>query len=348
VRDVRRVLLAMLCAASCAAQTPVVRAYLEPANGILVGQPVRLVVSVFVPNYFTGSPDFPEFELDNSIVVLPQDRPQNSNEQIGGVTYAGITETYTIYPQQLGDFRLPCRGDYGFLRQQASRNDNRACFYPRAHLSRRCARGSERSGLLSPDNAADDSAKVVVVAQEPSRGRFDRKNCHSDCDKNAGDVDSSSAAGCSRWDSSVCGRASCAGSEDRSRRICLWKTYAGREVFHSEGGRLHAFCDRAEVVESVYEPPGKRGATSGSLHCRSEFELCHGAAARAGAVTDRATEARQSVAQVQILDSSCTSLWPRSCHSVLALLALSSAPLSVVATVANTTREFRVILFSQP
>jgi hypothetical protein len=89
------------------AQTPVVRAHLEPASGILVGQPVRLVVSVFVPNYFTGSPDFPEFELDNAIVVLPQDRPQNSNEQIGGVTYAGITETYTIYPQQPGDFRLP-------------------------------------------------------------------------------------------------------------------------------------------------------------------------------------------------------------------------------------------------
>ena len=102
-----RVLLVMLCAASCAAQTPVVRAHLEPAKGILAGQPVRLVVSVFVPNYFTGSPDFPEFELDNAIVVLPQDRPQNSNEQIGGVTYAGITETYTIYPQQPGDFRLP-------------------------------------------------------------------------------------------------------------------------------------------------------------------------------------------------------------------------------------------------
>ncbi len=107
MRGVCRVLLVILCAGSCAAQTPVVRAHLEPTNGILVGQPVRLVVSVVVPNYFTGSPDFPEFELDNAIVVLPQDRPQNSNEQIGGVTYAGITETYTIYPQQPGDFRLP-------------------------------------------------------------------------------------------------------------------------------------------------------------------------------------------------------------------------------------------------
>ena len=89
------------------AQTPIVRVKIQPAKGIIVGQPVSLVVSVLVPNYFTGSPDFPEFEIENAIVVLPQDRPQNTNEKIGGVTYAGITETYTIYPQQPGDFRLP-------------------------------------------------------------------------------------------------------------------------------------------------------------------------------------------------------------------------------------------------
>jgi BatD DUF11 like domain len=90
-----------------AAQSPVVQARLEPAKNILVGQPVRLVVSVYVPNYFTGTPDFPEFEIENAIVVLPQDRPENSNTQINGVSYAGITETYIIYPQQAGDFRLP-------------------------------------------------------------------------------------------------------------------------------------------------------------------------------------------------------------------------------------------------
>jgi len=92
---------------SAAAQSPVVRARFEPTKDILVGQPVRLVVSVYVPNYFTGSPEFPEFEIDNAIVVLPQDRPENSNMQINGVSYAGITETYVIYPQQAGDFHLP-------------------------------------------------------------------------------------------------------------------------------------------------------------------------------------------------------------------------------------------------
>lgn len=60
-----------------------------------------------VPNYFTSNPEFLEFELENAIVVLPQDRPQNSKDWIGGLTYAGITESYTIYLQQPGDFQLP-------------------------------------------------------------------------------------------------------------------------------------------------------------------------------------------------------------------------------------------------
>lgn len=88
-------------------QAPVVRAHLDPGGNIIVGQPVRLVVSVFVPNYFAGAPEFPEFEIENAIVVLPQDRPENSNTQIGGKTYAGITQTYVIYPQQPGDFHVP-------------------------------------------------------------------------------------------------------------------------------------------------------------------------------------------------------------------------------------------------
>ncbi|HTF70421.1 MAG TPA: BatD family protein [Edaphobacter sp.] len=106
----RPLLVAILLALSpliAEAQAPVVRAHLQPTSNIMVGQPVRLVVSVFVPNYFSGSPEFPEFELENAIVVLPQDRPENSNAQIDGVSYAGITQIYVIYPQQAGDFRLP-------------------------------------------------------------------------------------------------------------------------------------------------------------------------------------------------------------------------------------------------
>ena len=100
--------MALACSAVTASgQTPVIHARLEPAKGIIVGQPVHLVVEVLVPNFFTGSPDFPIFEMENAIVVLPEETPQNFNEQVNGQTYAGIRRTYFIYPQQPGDFRLP-------------------------------------------------------------------------------------------------------------------------------------------------------------------------------------------------------------------------------------------------
>jgi hypothetical protein len=99
--------LIALCTLNTVAQQPIVRARIQPDKDILVGQPVRLIVTILVPNYFSGAPDLPEFELENAIVVLPQETPQNSNEHLETVTYAGITETYTIYPQQPGDFQLP-------------------------------------------------------------------------------------------------------------------------------------------------------------------------------------------------------------------------------------------------
>ena len=99
--------VAALCCTLASAQSPMIRARFEPARTITVGEPVRLVVTVLVPNYFTGSPDFPDFDLQNAIVVLPQERPNNTSEKVRGVTYAGITETYTLYPQQAGEFSLP-------------------------------------------------------------------------------------------------------------------------------------------------------------------------------------------------------------------------------------------------
>lgn len=97
----------LFLALSARAQSPVVQAHLQPSTHILVGQPVRLAVTVYVPNYFTGGVDLPELELENAIVLLSQDRPENSNTEINGIRYAGITQTYVIYPQQAGDFRVP-------------------------------------------------------------------------------------------------------------------------------------------------------------------------------------------------------------------------------------------------
>jgi hypothetical protein len=86
---------------------PILRAKVVPADKVIVGQPLRLVVEILVPNYFTGAPDFPSFELDGAIVTLSDDRPEHLNEQINGTTFAGIRRFYLIYPEQPGKFAVP-------------------------------------------------------------------------------------------------------------------------------------------------------------------------------------------------------------------------------------------------
>ena len=106
----RSLLLTIVLASTvslASAQSPIIHAKLVPANNIIVGQPVHLVVEVLVPNFFTGEPLFPTFELENAIVVLPEEATENFNEQINGQSLSGIRRTYFLYPQQVGDFRLP-------------------------------------------------------------------------------------------------------------------------------------------------------------------------------------------------------------------------------------------------
>lgn len=88
------------------AQAPFLRVNLEPAKSI-VGQPVHVTVDVLVPNFFTGAPEFPQFELNNAIVVLSEGDAEHINATEHGVFYAGIRRKYTIYPEQSGDFTLP-------------------------------------------------------------------------------------------------------------------------------------------------------------------------------------------------------------------------------------------------
>jgi hypothetical protein len=100
---------AWLMFAFCAAAQsppPFARAHFEPADHVAVGQPVRLVVEVLVPNYFMGGSSFPEIEIKNAIVVAPQETPQNFSEQVQGNMFAGIRQTYTVYPETAGTFRV--------------------------------------------------------------------------------------------------------------------------------------------------------------------------------------------------------------------------------------------------
>lgn len=107
MRGVLSALLSLLACAAVAAGKPIVRVQVESgAKPVMVGQQVRVNVTVLVPNFFGGAPQWPALELDGATAIM-QDSAQNVNETIGGETYVGIQKTYLVTPQREGDFTLP-------------------------------------------------------------------------------------------------------------------------------------------------------------------------------------------------------------------------------------------------
>jgi len=90
---------------SVAAQEPFARARIQPDGPVTVGQPVELVVEVFVSTWFSRAPQFPIIEIESAIAT-PPGRSSNLNEQIKGQRYFGLTRSYTIYPQVPGDYEV--------------------------------------------------------------------------------------------------------------------------------------------------------------------------------------------------------------------------------------------------
>ncbi len=105
----RLALVALLLAMTVAptAAQPRVRAELASSGPVLVGQQIRLSVTVLAPNYFLSAPQFPTFDMPGAIVMLLDEPGINSTETIEGVTFAGIRRSYTIMPQRTGEFVLP-------------------------------------------------------------------------------------------------------------------------------------------------------------------------------------------------------------------------------------------------
>jgi len=104
----RNVLLALLCAASIAhAADPIVRVQVEGKPPYLVGQQVRVVVDVFVPNYFMSGVEIPTMTIPGAVVSMPDESAQHLTETIAGREYAGIRRSFVVVPQREGEFTLP-------------------------------------------------------------------------------------------------------------------------------------------------------------------------------------------------------------------------------------------------
>jgi len=98
----------LLLAGPVAAQedgNPFARVRLDPGPSVTVGQPLRIIVEVLVPSYFTGGPRFATLDVPDALTLF-EDRGTNFTERFGRTTFAGQSRSYVIYPQRPGAFRI--------------------------------------------------------------------------------------------------------------------------------------------------------------------------------------------------------------------------------------------------
>lgn len=84
---------------------PLVRVEI-PDEEIIVGQPVVVRLTVLVPTFMPKPPVYPNFEVPNLMVRLPEHATQPISEKINGETWSGTTRSYRLYPLVAADFDI--------------------------------------------------------------------------------------------------------------------------------------------------------------------------------------------------------------------------------------------------
>lgn len=99
------ILIILLAAPLHAQDKPFLRIQVTPEE-VAVGQSIKLQISVFVPTWFSGPPQYPSFEIPNAITRLPPDSSYPTNERVNGETWSGIVREYEIFPLVRATYRL--------------------------------------------------------------------------------------------------------------------------------------------------------------------------------------------------------------------------------------------------
>ncbi|PWK68481.1 BatD family protein [Aminobacter sp. AP02] len=100
-------LFALVSVVPLHAAEPLIRVDILTPAPIVSGQQVQVQVDVLVPNFFMSAPQFPNFDIPNAVVTLPDVRAVNLVETIGGESFSGIRRLYFVTPQAPGDYVLP-------------------------------------------------------------------------------------------------------------------------------------------------------------------------------------------------------------------------------------------------
>lgn len=84
-----------------------VTTWLEPAEGIVLGQEVRLVIEVSTPRWFAGGTRITAPETDGLVILRRNDFAVNLSRREAGDTWVIQRWELELYPQREGAFRLP-------------------------------------------------------------------------------------------------------------------------------------------------------------------------------------------------------------------------------------------------
>ena len=84
-----------------------VRAALDTALPVWVGQLVAFHVDLLSPTFFSGTPAFDMPNLPGAILMKIDERPTLSTEEIDGVTYSIQRHAFALFPQRAGTLVVP-------------------------------------------------------------------------------------------------------------------------------------------------------------------------------------------------------------------------------------------------
>ena len=84
-----------------------VRAYIEPEDGLYVGQLARLWVEVSSTAQFGDAPRYEDLKLSGAIVLMPDQFGVNFSKTERGLSYTGQRQRFVIIPQRDGTFSVP-------------------------------------------------------------------------------------------------------------------------------------------------------------------------------------------------------------------------------------------------
>jgi hypothetical protein len=90
-------LLPLFGANAAADGIPVVEVEITPAE-VIVGESIRLRVTVLGPSWFPQPPKYPSFEVTNAVVRLPPDSSRPVRQRVGSETWTGIVRNYEVIP----------------------------------------------------------------------------------------------------------------------------------------------------------------------------------------------------------------------------------------------------------